>query len=187
MVMLAKQCRYELDEETIAIYDQALSERHSYEELSSALVDIVKGRRARDPFPSIADIMALLDPAVQDKDLAVHLAGQIIRAVGKKGHTWPQCCGGDFRTAVTDALGAYAWDTIEAAGGWLALCESMLVDDLHVHRAQLRDAAVSVIARSKANKKLAALPHVSVQGQLDDQTAGDVAKAAVKAMKDMPE
>jgi hypothetical protein len=69
LVLVAQSCNFDLSEQLIAIYDQALA-KNGYPKLCAALKHILINRRTRDPFPSIREVQEIVAPTLATKDQA---------------------------------------------------------------------------------------------------------------------
>jgi len=144
-----------LTKDIVALYDRGLRSL-GYDALCGAVEEVIKTRRSRDPFPSIADIAKILRPREEDRDLAIEAAGRVIQAIGK------------FGTYQADEarqwIGEIGWYVVERAGGWSTLC-ARPESEREICRAQYRDLALSAINRHKAGtlNLPPAFSHVAVQ------------------------
>ena len=103
----------ELDEEMIGMYDQMLS-RFGYERLCGALEHLILDRDTNDPFPSIKQIRAVLDPKADPEQLAILAANAIQERIVKDGWTNPE--------RARERMGELAWSVVQASGGWESVC-----------------------------------------------------------------
>lgn len=141
LAALAGQCQVTLDETMILLYDRTAA-RIGYDVACKAVEKAFVTRRARDPFPSVADLVALVRPGLKDEDQAVEAANRIIQAISN--HGWNN---------VKDAqafIGEVGWYVVVRNGGWVAICERVKASDVGMHRAQFREAALAAIRRHKA-------------------------------------
>ncbi len=141
--VLARVCDFELDKEVLAVYDKALCP-HGYEKITNALKDIFVTRTSRDPFPSIAEILKTARLEVSVKSQADNISS-IILATFRKWST--RYCGDPrFYEWFVEHNGELAWAVIQKMGGYNSLYEEWnLTKNLGILRAQIRDAAMSVI------------------------------------------
>ena len=96
-------------------------------------------------FPDLPDIIAIIEPTLDIRDVANEMAGEIINAILKFG-----------ATNLADAkicLGDLAWYVVERSGGWGILCLTE-IDNLGTLRAQLRDMSKMAIAKYKIDPNI---------------------------------
>ena len=141
--ILAKMCHFELTPEMVGLYDRSLREL-GYDAACRAIETAIIKRKGTDRFPSIHDLVSLIRPQCDDKDLAVEVAGRIAQAISDYG-SWRHDDARKF-------LGTIAWKVVERCGGWETLCGSILTKDIQVHKAQWREMAQSLIHRSRAGE-----------------------------------
>lgn len=146
--ILAKICNFELDEQIIGIYDNALCS-YGYSRVAKALSDVVVTRKSRDQFPSVAEVKQLLDKCVSSDTTAEDVVARILSAHSKHGYTWPDTYHYDgfksFPSALMATCTDLGYEIITRLGGYSRLCWLMNNSDPGVVRAQLRRLALSVI------------------------------------------
>jgi hypothetical protein len=100
----------------------------------------------RDPkttrFPLPAVIRARLMPAPSDEGEAQEAVSRLIAAVSKFGWVQPK--------AAREFMGELAWTVVEREGGWSNVCSELNESNIGMLRAQWRDLAESLSARSRA-------------------------------------
>lgn len=162
MAVLAQLCRFDLSAQVLEAYDRLLSV-HGYEKLCQALDHFLRTRSARDPFPSVADVDAIVYGKSNETDLAALASASIYSAVAAFG--WPNA------EAARGRLGDDVWSVVKAAGGWAQVCEDANETDPGVFKAQLREIARAVIHRTAAGKAGEVLefpkPHAQVESKGD--------------------
>ena len=178
LAVLAQLCPgFLLSKEVVAIYDQELSTL-GYDRASFALESIIKTRRSRDSFPSIAEIREVIEPKVEPRCQAVDVAARILGAVRKHGLYWTSgfTSSGQryfrgaetrllptWRAAAESEFGELGLMIVSRMGGWTATCEFSENSDPTVFQAQLRDLSISIQNQAKAGTLhlLPALPRSS--------------------------
>ncbi len=150
-----------LSKEIIAIYDQELSSL-GYDRASFAIEAIIKNRRSRDPFPSIADIRDVIEPKIDPRLQAADVASRIMSAVPKFGSGRYQSGDGlkELHAKVKEHIGELGWEVVKVMGGWFRVCEQLEDTDTGTFRAQVRELAESTYRRAEAGllNQLPALP-----------------------------
>lgn len=152
LAVLAQLCPgFVLSKEIIAIYDLELATL-GYERASLAIETIIKTRRARDPFPSIADIRDVIEPKIDPRLQAADVASRIMSAVPKFGSGRYQSEEGlkELHRKIQDHVGDLGWEAIKVMGGWFRVCEQMEDTDTGTFRAQLREIIESTYRRAEA-------------------------------------
>jgi hypothetical protein len=140
LVLVAQSCNFDLSEQLIAIYDQALA-KNGYPKLCAALKHILINRRTRDPFPSIREVQEIVAPTLATKDQATDAAARIIASVSKFGRTNPG--------QAEAYIGELGWAAVKLYGGWNMLCEQLTVHNTSIVMAQFRELASTVIKKAE--------------------------------------
>ncbi len=149
---LAKFCRFELDETVIGLYDQSL-EPLGYPKVCNAIEILITKRSSRDPFPSVNEIVGLVQSKMPTKFSSFEVANKIITTISKKGHTWNW--EGNFRPyetfdkALLAELGEIGFQLVKSLGGWDRVCEESNTANIGVMRAQLRQTAEALLRRQE--------------------------------------
>lgn len=141
IVMTSAYYQQQLPDHVVDMYAEDLSDI-PMDRLKAAFLKV-----RRDPkvvrFPLPAHIRSIAEPvAVTDEQQALEAVSRIIVALGKYGHTNP--------AQAQEYIGSLGWEVVKREGGWLQVCERVTNDDLPIIRAQMREMAKSIIARSKA-------------------------------------
>lgn len=124
--------------EKLQAYTEILSE-YPAQALSIAFKEMIK---KSDRFPSIKQIIEIIDPAQEGKDKAIEDAGRVFEAIRKFG----RLCSGEAR----EWLGEDIWASVQRYGGWEELCETK-IDDRGIAMAQLRDIIHSLNQSKRRN------------------------------------
>lgn len=141
LTALAGMCNHTLTPDMIALYERNLSVM-GYDAVVAALDEVITRRRSRDAFPSIRELIELIQPEADPEAEAVEAASRIIHAVSRIGPYRPQ----DARVLI----GELGWLVVEREGGWTRICESLTDDNLTTMRAQWRQIALAQYRRAKA-------------------------------------
>lgn len=136
----------------------------SFEKLMRAMNDWTKtSKLSRHPYP--ADLIAMVNPEIDKKLVAIDLARKIDKAVAKHGYNWQEGffhSDGNywnddkgnkfysFKEAVISELGEIGWHAICARGGWLRVRESANAMEEGTFIAQMRDQIQSSMALAEA-------------------------------------
>lgn len=145
--LLAKVSDFELDKEVLSIYDQKLS-TYGYENVNKALKDIFFNRGARDPFPSIAEIVKSVNCEVTSRCQSDNVASIILTTF----RSWKTryCDNEKFEEWFIEHNGELTWAVVQKMGGYRVLYEEWNYSkNLGMLRAQIRDVATSVIELAK--------------------------------------
>lgn len=132
---------FRLSKIMIQLYENALAQ-HGYDRLCAALEQIVLSRKSRDPFPSVAEVAAVINPQLDPAHEAIEAANRVWAAVGKFGYTNPQ--------GAEEYIGQLGWKVVERYGGWGAVCQESNYSDAGVIKAQMRETAKAIYGRHKA-------------------------------------
>lgn len=89
-----------------------------------------------------AQLIEILQPAVDDDSLATEAATRIIGAVRRYGYTNAQ--------EAQVYIGPVGWRVVELNGGWSNLCKQMHDDQIPALRAQYKALAVTQIKKERA-------------------------------------
>lgn len=139
--VLASQSNYQLNEMTIALYDEALSE-FGYENVLAGLKKIFLNRKGGDRFPSVADIRNAMGVDISPRTFAVDCANLIFWAFST--YRLNYCEREDFAEQFQAKVGQMPWNVIERMGGYRSLYNEWNEgSDRAVLRAQVRDAAMA--------------------------------------------
>lgn len=137
---LAKLCSLELDVVLLELYDKTLATA-GYEAAMRAVDRIISTRNARDPFPSIADLMKIATGVLDDGDNAQEAAHRILEAVTKMG----RYRGDEAR----EFIGSLGWYVVQRSGGWPSLCTQVTPQNASILRSQWKELALSAIRRNR--------------------------------------
>ena len=100
-----------------------------------------------DRFPSIKQILDLLDPK-PDKDAEARgIADRIYGAMSRWGSLRSK------QDAIREHIGPVGWRVVQDSGGWLALCEICTLDNAATLKAQWRESAKALLAIDDVNRK----------------------------------
>lgn len=130
--------------DVVALYDRLLAPFYGYDDLVAALEKIIGNRGDRDAFPSVKTIKEQLDPSVDDEALAAEAATRLAGSIGRYGYTNP--------AEARAYMGEVAWAIVEREGGWQGLCERTKENQIPTLKAQWRQLAVALMAKSRAGK-----------------------------------
>lgn len=147
---LADSCGSQLNEFTIGLYDKALSP-YGYELVNRGLWEIFTNRRGGDRFPSIGDIKEKMGVEISSRALAVDCANLIFWTFNhwKMDYT----SNPNFDEFYRENIGELPWEVVNRMGGYRAVYrEWNEASDLAILRAQVRDAAQSVLDIQRATK-----------------------------------
>jgi len=101
-------------------------------------------------FPDISEIVAILDPKMDEKAEANEMAGAIIESISRYGRYH-----GEGAAAY---LGKKAWLVVSRLGGWSDLCK-VTNSELNTLRAQIRDLSQAMNQLSKTNPENEKIPY----------------------------
>lgn len=142
LTALASVCpNFTLSRELIAVYDQALSAL-GYERAARAVEHAILTRSSRDPFPSVKDLRAVIEPEASPEDGAAMIVAAIFGAISRLGPY--------NATAARASLGETAWRVVQSEGGWETLCESVTYDNATTHKAQWRRLAEAFLRKGES-------------------------------------
>jgi hypothetical protein len=149
--MLAMDTGMAIDEFKIEFYDKELS-IHGYDRVNIAIKEILRTRRSRDPFPSIADICEKLGFAANPKSIAVDTSNKIIWAFKRWGTNYSDAP--NFQEAFIANFGPLAWDTVERLGGYRsAHSEWNESREQSFFRAHVRETALALMDLQKVKQE----------------------------------
>lgn len=92
-------------------------------------------------FPLPGQIRDLINPSINDDQLAVDVSTRLVHAMSKFGWT--------NESAAKEFMGPIAWMIVEREGGWRSICERISDDDLGTFKAQTREMAKVFIIRHR--------------------------------------
>lgn len=138
---LAKLVGFTLTPELVELYDRGMR-RFGYDRALKAVEEHIITRRGQDRFPSIGDLVRLIQPEENDDDAAVEVAGRIFDAIARFGYWNPK--------EAQDYVGEVGWLVVARNGGWAALCEGTLSRNVPALKAQFREMALSILRRARA-------------------------------------
>jgi hypothetical protein len=123
------------------LHDQALELYVAdLEDLPFPEVAQVLGELRRDPkirrCPLPADVRSRLEPSNDPEAIAVAAAAEIVEAIGRVG---------PYRSPI---LSLIAGEVVRLEGGWQRVCEVVTNDNQSIYKAQWRELAKSILARS---------------------------------------
>lgn len=127
---------FALKPEVIETYDRLLSPL-GYENVNKALDEIMLERDSRDPFPSIKEIRAKVNPTLDPTAEAVRLANMIIGGVSKHGPY-------NIERAKAE-IGETGWAAVRAYGGWETVCDSLSNSNRTMMITQFRDLILAMM------------------------------------------
>lgn len=140
LIGLAGYYNHPLTEETLAMYAEDLGDL-SVEKIFLATKEI-----RRDPkitrFPLPAQIRERIEPPENPEGLAIEASNRIVEAISRFGY-WRESEAKEF-------IGELGWLVVQRQGGWQAICENTLVTTLPTQKAQWRELAKVLYARSKS-------------------------------------
>lgn len=170
LAALAKLTGFEeqLSPTIIGLYDKTLSKALGYELAIKAIDRIIVTRRGKDRFPSVADIIDVAKPKVDDTHKAVEAANRVIQAIADFGYPNAK--------AARAFIGEVGWYIVEKSGGWLKLCESMKESQLGTYRAQFRELALSAIVQHRAGRLHKPLNFDALEGHRDERGPTHIGK-----------
>lgn len=130
--------------DTVALYDKLLAAEYPYDALAGALEKIIANRGDRDAFPSVKTIKDQINPEPDDESLANEAATRLAGSIARFGYTDPK--------GARAYMGEVAWAIVEREGGWQTVCENVRPNQLPSLKAQWRDLAKALMAKSRAGK-----------------------------------
>lgn len=140
---LAQACKFELSDDLMGVYDGAAGQ-NGYDVACKAINHFLINRHTNDAFPSVKDLLGVMDPAsiaMLPEDESRAAAARVIKAVAKFGRTNPV----QARTFVGD-LG---WRAIEEMGGWGSLCAQLTINNTSTYNSQLIHLCMSIYKRAQ--------------------------------------
>lgn len=141
-VKLSMYYQYPLQDAVVEMYADDLSDL-SFNETIHALNEYrLNPKNNRVPLPGA--IRALVIPIVDDDSIAREAASRIISAIKKFG--WPS------PTEAKEYIGELGWRIVERNGGWSALCENLMENQIGIFQAQARDLAKTQVQFSRADR-----------------------------------
>ena len=158
--LLATRCKVELDKFEIEIYDRHL-QPYGYKKACEALEGIIIKRRGRDPWPSVNDVISIINPKMSTKLEAMDFANRMLELAHRMGN--PTCSstylvGGVTYTSkkqvILDTLGEFGVLAYERFGGYTRFCEEMWGSNPAIFRAQVRDSIEAIIQKEGQNDLL---------------------------------
>lgn len=142
LMALAKLCRFELDEVVLGLYDRALAP-YGLARVASAIESVIVGRKTRDPFPSVKEIISIMVPERNDENESIEAVNRVKQAVPRFGRYR-----GD---EAKEFIGELGWEVVQKWGGWGHLCENLGASiGETTFTAQARKDALSIQGRAKA-------------------------------------
>jgi hypothetical protein len=139
--IVAELCQFELKQEIISLYCHHIG-KIGFDRGAKALHEVVKSCRPGRPFPSIDDILKAAGADDEsDESRAIEAANRIVGAVSRYGDS--------RHRIVEDYLGPLAWEIVQKAGGWSAVCETMTNANITTMRAQFRESALALCHRAR--------------------------------------
>lgn len=120
-------------------------------------------------WPRVSEIRAILQPVVDDSSVAIELANQIMKCIGRFGYNWADGTytpDGNvysnskgqtfnvFKDCLVSELGEIGWSVVQKRGGWRLICEQANEADATTYKAQLRDHVRSVMSFSKTGTEV---------------------------------
>lgn len=139
LTALAGMCpHFTLTPEIIRLYDEHLVSL-GYDKASQALNQLIVSRNSRDPFPSIKEIRAIVEPEENPEDHASIIASSIFGAIARIG---------PYRSdQAREYLGEIAWRVVTSEGGWESVCQIVTDDNAGMFKSQWRKLALALIHR----------------------------------------
>lgn len=104
----------------------------------------IKAIRTTIDYKPFAALVGLIRQKVlgNEKDEALEAANRILQAMSNFGWTNPE--------AAREFIGELGWRVVQREGGWLALCERTINDDLPILKAQWRELAAATMRREQS-------------------------------------
>lgn len=127
---------YVLAKETMAMYEKLLVPKLGWDRLCKALEKILLERKARDPFPTPSDILAMFNPESDPETRAILASNLIAEAIAKDGHTNPD--------RARNRMGELGWAVVQMEGGWINLCQKLPAGDITHFRHQWTKTALAI-------------------------------------------
>jgi len=134
LIGLADMLEKDLSDQLLEIYHRGLKP-YGYSNAASVLSTMALSRSKRDGFPTLAEIIDVLDPRVEAKDAASEAANLIWAAIPR--------CGKAGSEKAKEMIGELGWAVVERMGGWSALC-GMKTSERGTFIAQARELATTV-------------------------------------------
>lgn len=156
MAALATVCKFALTPSVASLYVKVLGQ-FGFPTATRALQRVFLTRRANDPFPSISDLMSMVDSKMSDQSSAQECADKVWLAVARFG--W--CNGAPARIWVGD-LGAKVIERV----GWEYLTQAETSQGPAI-RAQLRDAARAILESERFESVNKLLGEMDERSQLE--------------------
>lgn len=100
-----------------------------------------------DRFPSIKQLLDLMDPKPDADAEARNIADRIYGAMSRWGSLRSK------QDAIREHIGPVGWRVVQECGGWLALCEICTLDNAATLKAQWRESAKALLALDDVNKR----------------------------------
>lgn len=140
--ILATLSKFELSDEILELYDEALKS-FGYSALEKATREMIYNRNTNDAFPSIKQFREALG-----EDNYYQIAGKILETIRSKGRTLAmrdsngKFSGHDnFNSLLLAEFGCIGAQVIKQIGGWQSLCESTKAKDVIFLQKTLSDMA----------------------------------------------
>jgi len=163
--ILATLSKFELSDQILELYDQALSS-FGYEALERATREMIYNRNTNDAFPSIKQFREALG-----EDNYYQIAGKILNSIRTHGRTLSmrdshgKFQGHDnFNSLLKAEFGCIGAQVIKQVGGWQSLCESTKTKDLMFLQKTLSDMA------RKTNQNLHSEPETHLRAEFANRS-----------------
>lgn len=134
LVITADICGRQLSDAAIRAYAEDLA-CHDYPKVIGAL----KILRKKGRFPSIGEVENIISPELSQKDEALEISGNIVKAMSKFGWSNPQ--------EAEAFIGELGWETVKRFGGWRHLCGTINSENQSYLVNQLNQILESMIRR----------------------------------------
>lgn len=161
--VLAEHCNFQLNEVTVALYDDALAP-FGYQRVVEAMKEIFNTRRGGDRFPSISEIREKMGVEVSPRALAVECSNRLFWVFNHWRDRFTEL--EDFEQKFRAMVGDLEWETVSRMGGYRAMYKEWSeCSNLEVLRAQVRESALAILEIQKFDA-------LQIQGSARQQIKG---------------
>ena len=128
---LGEYYRQPISDLVLKMYEQDVSDLPP-EQVERALTEYRRSPKNRFP-PLPANVRELVEPAINDDQLAVETAARIVTAISKFGWNNP--------VPAKAFMGEVGWAVVEKQGGWENVCANTKASEIGIFQAQVRELA----------------------------------------------
>lgn len=178
-----------IEAETIAFYTEVLLGVLTPDEACSA---IARWAASEPRWPAPAQIIHLLKPKQEARDIAGELAQDLLRLIAQKGYTWEATFRYDGYTNIEEAIlcevGEEAVAVVRRSGGWSNFCREWGGEQGDgTARAQLRGLCESAVKTTTAGGEQVRLPGPMGSRSLDPVGEFIAHQKALKSKREVPQ